>query len=202
MVDKNKEFAIIQAARDRFAHYGYSKVTMEEIATDVELGKASLYYYFPTKEDLFKAVISLEQNQLKSNIELLLSKDESASYKLREYVKLRMKFFRDLINLGTLSVHSYMDSKSVFKELFVNFEKIELTLINKIIDEGIEKKEFNNFSDENVALVFLHILQGLRCRILKSTRSRELDNKTRDGLQQEMITATEIFINGIKCKRF
>ena len=67
---------------------------------------------------------------------------------------------------------------------------------------GIEKKEFNNFSDENVALVFLHILQGLRCRILKSTRGRELDNKTRDGLQQEMITATEIFINGIKCKRF
>ena len=42
-----KEKEILEAARSRFAHYGYSKVTMEEIALDVEMGKASLYYYFP-----------------------------------------------------------------------------------------------------------------------------------------------------------
>lgn len=200
MADKNKEKAIIDAARKRFAHYGYSKVTMEEIAQDVELGKASLYYYFPTKEDIFKAVIFREQNELKENIEQLLKKSGSASNKLREYVKLRMKFFRDLINLGTLSVHSYMDTKSVFKKLFKDFEKIELTLINKIVDEGVQKKEFVNFPDENIAVVFLHILQGLRCRILRTVKGREPDKLTRENLQREMKIATEIFINGIKCK--
>lgn len=200
MADKNKEKAIIDAARKRFAHYGYSKVTMEEIAQDVELGKASLYYYFPTKEDIFKAVIFREQNELKENIEQLLKKSGSASNKLREYVKLRMKFFRDLINLGTLSVHSYMDTKSVFKKLFKDFEKIELTLINKIVDEGVQKKEFVNFPDENIAVVYLHILQGLRCRILRTVKGREPDKLTRENLQREMKIATEIFINGIKCK--
>ena len=193
MADKNKEKAIIDAARKRFAHYGYSKVTMEEIAQDVELGKASLYY-------IFKAVIFREQNELKENIEQLLKKSGSASNKLREYVKLRMKFFRDLINLGTLSVHSYMDTKSVFKKLFKDFEKIELTLINKIVDEGVQKKEFVNFPDENIAVVYLHILQGLRCRILRTVKGREPDKLTRENLQREMKIATEIFINGIKCK--
>jgi TetR/AcrR family transcriptional regulator len=201
MVDQNKETAIVQAARDRFAHYGYSKVTMEEIASDVELGKASLYYYFPTKEDLFKAVISLEQAELLSDIEKLLQKPASSSDKLREYVKFRMQFFRDLINLGTLSVHSYMDNKSVFKKLFVDFEKTELELINQIIDEGIRNNEFLKFRDEDTPVVFLHILQGLRCRILRNARGRELDKKTRDSLQQEMQTATEIFLKGIQCKQ-
>jgi TetR/AcrR family transcriptional regulator len=200
MADKNKEKAIIDAARKRFGHYGFSKVTMEEIAQDVELGKASLYYYFPTKEEIFKAVIYREQNELKENIEQLLQRPVTASNKLREYVILRMQFFRDLINLGTLSVHSYMDNKSVFKNLFVDFEKVELTLINKIIDEGIRKKEFVNLFEDDISVVFLHILQGLRCRILRSVRGRDLDKKTRDSLQKEMKTATEIFINGITCK--
>jgi TetR/AcrR family transcriptional regulator len=56
MAEKSREKSIIEAAKERFAHFGFSKVTMEEIASDVDLGKASLYYYFPTKEDLFKAV--------------------------------------------------------------------------------------------------------------------------------------------------
>ena len=130
----------------------------------------------------------------------MLQRPVTASNKLREYVILRMQFFRDLINLGTLSVHSYMDNKSVFKNLFVDFEKVELTLINIIIDEGIRKKEFVNLFEDDISVVFLHILQGLRCRILRSVRGRDLDKKTRDSLQKEMKTATEIFINGITCK--
>ena len=200
MVDKRKEFSIVQAARDRFARYGFSKVTMEEIAMDVELGKASLYYYFPSKEQVFKAVIVMEQNVAKANFEQLLLKQETASDKLREYVTLRMKFFQDLINLGTLSVHSYMDKKSIFKELFLDFEKVELALIKKIIDEGIQTNEFKSFLADDIAVVFLHILQGLRCRILRTAKGRDLAQKTRSNLQKEMKTATEIFINGIKCK--
>ena len=45
-----KQAVILDAARKRFAYYGFSKVTMDEIAADIGMGKASLYYYFPTKE--------------------------------------------------------------------------------------------------------------------------------------------------------
>jgi len=200
MNDKTKQQIIIEAARDRFAHFGYSKVTMEEIASDVELGKASLYYYFQTKEDLFKSVITLEQNELKNDIELILQTKKPASQKLHEYVKLRMKFFQDLINLGTLSIYSYFDSKSVYEKMFMDFEKVELALIKKIIEEGIHSKEFNEDLSDETAVVFLHILQGLRCRILRKTKSNLLAKKVHNNLQREMTTATEIFINGIKCK--
>jgi TetR/AcrR family transcriptional regulator len=200
MAEKTKEKAIIDAAKERFAHFGFSKVTMEEIASDVELGKASLYYYFPTKEDLFRSVISLEQDQLKENIEQILEKTIPASQKLHDYVELRMKFFRDLINLGTLSVHSYFDTKSVFKKVFLDFEKIELSLIERIIDEGKKSKEFGDRSPEDTALIFLHILQGLRCRVLRWAKGQSLDKEAHNVLQKEMSTVTNIFINGIKNK--
>lgn len=200
MSKRTKQQIIIEAARDRFAHFGFSKVTMDEIASDVQLGKASLYYYFPTKEDLFKAVVTLEQNELKEDIELILQETTPASIKLYNYVKIRMKFFQDLINLGTLSIHSYSNSKSFYEELFSGFEKVELTLIKKIIEEGKQLKEFNPVLSEKAAVVFLHILQGLRCRILRRTTGKTLTKKIHNDLQKEMNLATDFFINGIKNK--
>jgi len=197
---KDKETLIIQSARKRFAYYGFSKVTMDEIAGDVNMGKASLYYYFPTKEDLFKAVISQELNELQKNIELILQQPSSASDKLKSYTEKRMEFFKKLLNLGTLSVHVYNDTKSLFKNIFLDFADVELNIIKKIIEEGKQKKEFNAELSDDTAVVFLHILQGLRCNLLRWSKGQNIDDEAQENLQKEMIIATEIFIYGIKNK--
>jgi TetR/AcrR family transcriptional regulator len=198
MADKIKENTIINAARERFAHFGFSKVTMEEIAADVELGKASLYYYFPTKEDLFKAVILMEQNELKNTIDILLTRHFKASQKLQEYVEQRLKFFQGLINLGALSVQSYFDIKPVFKKLFMDFESVELSLIRKIIEEGKKSNEFDPDISDETSVVFLHVLQGLRLRTLRWNKGQRLKEEDYSHLKKEMKTATDIFIRGIK----
>jgi len=195
---KEKEAIIIEAARKRFAHYGFSKVTMDEIAGDVEMGKASLYYYFPTKEDLFRSVISQELNELQKNIELILNEPNSASGKLKSYVEQRMIFFQKLLNLGTLSVHAYFDTKSMFKKIFIDFAEVEKSLIKKIIDDGKKSNEFSSELNEDTAEVFLHILQGLRCNVLRWAKGQGIDDKIRENLQREMSIATDIFIHGIK----
>ena len=55
--EQEKEAAILKSAQKRFMTYGYSKVTMDEIAEDIGMAKASLYYYFQTKDDIFRGVI-------------------------------------------------------------------------------------------------------------------------------------------------
>lgn len=195
---KEKEKLIIDAARKRFAHYGFSKVTMDEIAGDVEMGKASLYYYFPTKESLFRAVISQEWEEMQNNIELILEEHKSSSQKLQDYVEQRMIFFKKLLNLGTLSIHSYIDAKSIFKKLFMDFAEVELNLISKIIEEGKKSQEFDPDLSEDTPQIFLHILQGLRCNVLRWSKGQSVDEETRENLQKEMSIATDIFIHGIK----
>ncbi|RYZ57606.1 MAG: TetR/AcrR family transcriptional regulator, partial [Chitinophagaceae bacterium] len=58
MAQDQKQEAIIEAAIKRFAHFGVAKTTMTEIATDLSLSKASLYYYFPDKLNLYAAVFT------------------------------------------------------------------------------------------------------------------------------------------------
>ncbi len=193
-----KEMEILEAARNRFAHYGFSKVTMEEIAADVGMGKASLYYYFPTKEELFKSVINKEQSLFVEEIEKLFCRKVTAESKLRNYVKKRLEFFHKLVNLSTLNMNSFIDIKLMFKELFQDFEAKELELLQNILDEGKANGEFDSRLRRETTLTFLHLLQGLRLRMIKYIKDNRMEKENYDELSVEMSVFVEIFIKGIK----
>ncbi len=193
-----KEKEILEAARSRFAHYGFSKVTMEEIASDVGMGKASLYYYFPTKEELFKSVINKEQILFVDEIEKLFCGKISAENKLRKYVIKRLEYFHELVNLGTLNLHTFADIKLTFKELFENFEQQEIALLQKILDEGKTNGKFDSGIKQETTKTFLHLLQGLRLRIIKSIKDNRIEKENYDELKEEMSAFVEIFIKGIR----
>lgn len=56
--------AILDIAREAFLRDGYSGTSMSRIAAEVGGSKATLYSYFPSKKDLFIAVIDRETAQL------------------------------------------------------------------------------------------------------------------------------------------
>src|SRR5437016_9460690 len=45
--------AILDAARDLFVSEGYANVSMRKIAERIEYSPASIYSYFPSKDDIF-----------------------------------------------------------------------------------------------------------------------------------------------------
>jgi len=55
---EHRRAAIVAAATEVFAEHGLDGASMASIARHAELGKASLYYYFDTKQALFDAVLS------------------------------------------------------------------------------------------------------------------------------------------------
>jgi AcrR family transcriptional regulator len=56
--------AICAAATRVFARQGYGQSSMEQVAHEAELGKATLYYYFETKHELFGAILAREHEAL------------------------------------------------------------------------------------------------------------------------------------------
>lgn len=50
--------AIVEAATGIFLRYGFKKTTMDDVARAVGISRQGLYLYFPTKEALFKAMVS------------------------------------------------------------------------------------------------------------------------------------------------
>ena len=54
-----REAAIIQAVNRRLAEQGFERMTVDEVAADVGIAKASLYKHFPSKEDLAAAAMAV-----------------------------------------------------------------------------------------------------------------------------------------------
>lgn len=56
-MEKDRRAEIIEAAKKRFALNGYAPTSMDDIAKDVGINKASIYYFFKGKEQIFEAII-------------------------------------------------------------------------------------------------------------------------------------------------
>jgi AcrR family transcriptional regulator len=54
---QQRRATILEAATRAFAQAGIDGASMGAVAREAELGKATLYYYFPTKEALYQAVL-------------------------------------------------------------------------------------------------------------------------------------------------
>lgn len=54
---QNTEIAILEAARVVFIKKGYYGATMDEIAKEAKVNKASLHYYFRSKDKLFAIIL-------------------------------------------------------------------------------------------------------------------------------------------------
>lgn len=52
---------ILEAAAKRFAHYGFRRTVVDDVARDAGVAKGSVYLHVQNKEDLFRQVIRREQ---------------------------------------------------------------------------------------------------------------------------------------------
>jgi TetR/AcrR family transcriptional regulator len=197
-LSKEKEEQIILAARKVFARFGYSKTTMEDISVEIDMGKASLYYYFPTKESLFHAAILYEQDEFIKKTELLVNKQKNAEDKLKAYVEERLKFFQELVNLGTLSYNPFNNKQSVSIKMYESFSEKEIEIVKSLIQEGKKNGEFASSIPSNYASLFVHLIHGLRLRTIKTLTGTSMDTKIYKELRNEMLMAIELFIKAIK----
>ena len=154
----DKHAAILDAAQARFARFGASKVTMEEIAADLGMSKAALYYYFKTKEEIFRQVISREQDEFIAMVEGIIAENCSAAEKLMHYFEQHLSFLNELLNLKVVSIQAADSIHPIMHDLFQEFSRRETALLERIITEGKVRNEFTVDSAEETASLLLRLL--------------------------------------------
>ena len=199
-LSRDKEELILQAAQRRFAAYSYSKVTMDEIAEDIGMAKASLYYYFPTKEAIFRSVVQHEQEEFLTQAKEVLAHNGSACNKMVEYVRLRMKLTERLSNLSQIHQQGWHDVKPIFNELFKTFVHYELQYVTQILQEGKKSGEFHLEEPKKIASMILHILQGLHLRFFRGYDQQAINESDQELFAQETLLFVNTILLGL-CKK-
>lgn len=64
---------IVKHAASRFFEFGFSRVTMEELAGDLGISKKTMYRYFDSKDDLLDRVLEIRREEMRCEIQSIIN---------------------------------------------------------------------------------------------------------------------------------
>jgi len=136
---------IIDKATDLFLENGFSGTSMAELAKACQMQKASLYYHFKTKEELFAACIT-EGHACSLDTLETISRDEDAppAERLRAAIANLYQINVDskVGRMSPLIAEVSRAIPSVAKRFHQDFMVKEQSLLEKIIDDGVAEGAF------------------------------------------------------------
>lgn len=188
---------IINAAQIRFGLYGIEKTTMREIASDLNMTKGSLYYYFPDKEHLFIAVVEKEQREFLNILQKNTEQNDDPALLLKEYGKTRLVYFRTLLNISRLRFESFAELTPQIADIMKEFTKKEKEILESIFEDGNRKGIFNIADTDDLSSLFLDLLKGIRIAVVNKKKLLYIDQVEFDTILKKTNSFTEIFINGL-----
>jgi len=175
---------IVEEARKIFLRYGYRKTTMEEIAAATRKGKSSIYYYFPGKEDIFRAVVEKEAGELKEQINTTIRTTDPPVERIKAYIMFRLHHVRTLGNFYAALNEDSLSHLDFILEIRKRFDKEERSIVKEILEEGMKKGSFQLSSPEIGAIAISTMMKGLEIPLLlsdehKADREELLDDLIR-----------------------
>jgi AcrR family transcriptional regulator len=151
---------IIKTAGQIFSRYGFKKTTMEEIARALKMGKSSVYYYYPSKEDIFEAVVLNEANILRNELTKAIKLVDSPIEKMKNYVFVRMKTFEKLSNYYNAIFDKNLDHFEFIEKIREKYDTEEIAILRLILWDGTRKKVFHVVNSEYTAMAIQTTLKG------------------------------------------
>jgi AcrR family transcriptional regulator len=152
---------IVEIARSIFTHFGFKKTTMEEIALATRKGKSSIYYYFNSKEDIFKAVVEKEAEELKEELYKKINDVEDPIERLKIYITVRMRKLNKLTNFYSALKSDYLSHFEFIEQIRKSYDLDEVRVVAGIIQEGIEKGKFSVDDPQLSAVAIVTAMKGL-----------------------------------------
>lgn len=197
-IQDDKQELIVEAALKRFAHYGPSKTTMNEIADDLHLSKALLYYYFPDKASLFKAVVDRILNSYFEEIECEANHAKSIEKTLLTLIDVRHEFFMKYYNMG-LNKNIIDCTEGSLDEIIYNAIQRETLFMTRLLTKANETGEMEVSDPKGAAELYMDVMAGVRFSILNPhTRNAILDEETAKVINKKLKQVTELFIKAYK----
>lgn len=174
---------ILSGALDVFKDKGLEGATMDEIANSSGFGKATLYYYFKSKEDVFSAVLVEGWENIWESLEPIIAENSSPRktfvnvlIKIAESAKNRPGLFEFLFNVPKAIKIENQPWKEYQHRLY--------SVIQGLLEDGIENGEFPKVDSQLMFKALGGLFMGL---VFMGDREDPVTDKDVEKLLNELI---------------
>ncbi len=174
MVNKDEiRESVLKVAQEIFTRFGFHKTTMDDIARGMGKGKSSIYYYFNSKEDIFRAVVEKELGDLRNKIISSVSEAKGPKEKLKAYVIERMQGLRNLVNLFNVLRTEFITQRDFTDQIRMKTDEEEINIVRSILDEGVLDRIFHLEDTFLTAVAIVTALKGMEVPLVVSQVNKE-----------------------------
>ncbi|OGW01740.1 MAG: hypothetical protein A2889_04785 [Nitrospinae bacterium RIFCSPLOWO2_01_FULL_39_10] len=180
---------IIDAAEKRFSQYGFRRVTMDDIASDLGISKKTLYIHFKSKEDIAWAV----KERMHRDIDKLLQR---AKREIPDPIERFKKIIAEVTSRVSIIGSTFMtdikkDIPDLWRECEEFREKEIYKYIGGILEEGIKKGKIRK--EINTKIAVMSYLGAIRMII-----QPEILMKNQFSIEDAFNNILKIFLEGIQ----
>jgi TetR/AcrR family transcriptional regulator len=183
---KQRRNEIIDAAERIFFSKGFESATMEDVANEAELSKATLYLYFKSKEDLHFGICARGLKILLDMFKKAISKSKNSFENLVEVGKAYVKFAQKHNNYFKCMMHfetKELQGMECNNCLLGNIDDCPLIFLIKLIEKGQTDKSLKTGVSPEI---MGHLLWSQTTGVL------QMINTKKCKIFQEKINAEEI----------
>lgn len=154
----NRREEILNASVRAFSASGYGNVSLQEIADEVGITKAAIYYYFPTKQEIVTEALTRAVTTLIGELRTIAENDAlRPSEKLSAVLRCHVAAL--LANRAVYSVYllDISQVEATARKLIRGEEQWYVSAVSRIIEDGIATGEFRDLQPR----VMTHTLLGM-----------------------------------------
>ena len=150
--------AILEAAEHIFADEGLEGARTEAIAAAAGVNKALLYYYFGSKDGLYRAVLEGYLADFNRRALEVLSSEGSARALLLRYINLHFDFIGAHRHHGPLFQRMLMADEKTWVRVAREHGLPRLKALLKVIERGMRAGEFRRMDSTHAAISLVALI--------------------------------------------
>ena len=150
------------AAMQCFQTYGLEKTTLDDIAKVVGLNKASLYYYYKNKEDIFVETAISEGEKYIVELQNKTLKKKGIENQVWFYLYDRFQYYINVLDIGKVAPNILNNVLPRFFELYESFRKKEQVFLAQLIKNAMEDGQLAKGNATKIASLLIDISDALK----------------------------------------
>ena len=159
--EEERRGLILDAAGRSFGRYGYRKTTVGDIVREAGVARATVYKYFATKDDMFRAVIDREMEDIVRAVRTAVEKESTTRERLRAAVVTQSATIREKVNVYRLTIQALSDVIGRTHAETGHMAEEAIRTYSWILEEGVRKNEIVVDDIETTAWSILLAFKGV-----------------------------------------
>lgn len=176
-----------------FARYGYKKMTMDDLAQHVGIGKGTLYLHFSGKEDVALSHIDRIVERLEKELRAIASRDVSPARRIEQMLLTRVLFRFDIVSKYERSLNDLLSSiRTELLERHESHFRKEASVFVSVLEEG---RDSGKFSFRDAPATARALITATNALLPYSLSPRELGR--RKEIEQQVLEVAQVLLHGL-----